>query len=239
MNVRCGRCGQVFESDGPPHACAAQAAQSQPSVFLPPLTPTYAQSPQPRSNGALWFGGGAVVAVVVVVILLLARGGGSDGDATDVVVTSSLPATVVTAAPAPATTLASTVGSATTVSTVAVETSAAPTQPPTTLPVQTAPVQTVTVAPGAAATRLPSQTWDGNYEPEPASGPLSIGQQGERVRQLQMDLRSNGVLDGGTADGFFGPGTENAVVDFQRARGLPVDGIAGEATLNALADPGD
>ena len=35
-------------------------------------------------------------------------------------------------------------------------------------------------------------------------------------------------------DGIYGQNTENAVRQFQKARGLTVDGIAGPATLKAL-----
>ena len=54
---------------------------------------------------------------------------------------------------------------------------------------------------------------------------LRVGTRGEAVKLLQSDL-------GITADGKFGPGTKKAVEEFQKANGLPVDGIAGPATLS-------
>lgn len=55
---------------------------------------------------------------------------------------------------------------------------------------------------------------------------------GDRVRKLQAALNGQGAnLD---PDGEFGALTEQAVRDYQRGRGLDVDGIAGPATLAAL-----
>jgi peptidoglycan hydrolase-like protein with peptidoglycan-binding domain len=41
-----------------------------------------------------------------------------------------------------------------------------------------------------------------------------------------------------TADGRFGPGTEQAVKDFQTARGLTADGVVGTTTWAALVEGG-
>jgi DNA invertase Pin-like site-specific DNA recombinase len=54
-----------------------------------------------------------------------------------------------------------------------------------------------------------------------------------RVRSLQRTLRRLGWSPG-PVDGLFGPLTEAAVVRFQRAAGLAVDGIAGRNTARAL-----
>ena len=52
--------------------------------------------------------------------------------------------------------------------------------------------------------------------------------QGQDVRQLQKALAENGVpID---VDGIFGPGTEEAVIAFQKQNNLVVDGIVGPAT---------
>jgi len=52
------------------------------------------------------------------------------------------------------------------------------------------------------------------------------------VRAIQSRLNANGY--GLCIDGDFGPKTEEAVRDFQRSRGLVVDGIVGHATWQEL-----
>ena len=71
--------------------------------------------------------------------------------------------------------------------------------------------------------------------------PLARGSQGNPVRCLQLALVALGyslptsVKDQPlSADGIFGPETEQAVRTFQTQRGLQVDGIAGAQTLNKL-----
>ena len=56
---------------------------------------------------------------------------------------------------------------------------------------------------------------------------LKKGLTGEPVRILQEKL-------GVEADGVFGPGTEEALKDYQKANGLVVDGIAGPDTFNQM-----
>jgi murein L,D-transpeptidase YcbB/YkuD len=56
---------------------------------------------------------------------------------------------------------------------------------------------------------------------------LKVGARGQGVRDLQKAL-------GVAVDGDFGPGTHNAVVQFQREKGLKADGIVGQATWGAL-----
>lgn len=58
---------------------------------------------------------------------------------------------------------------------------------------------------------------------------------GETVRTLQHLLRRAGSTI--TADGRFGPATEDAVRSFQTAHDATVDGVAGRQTWNGLADP--
>ena len=60
------------------------------------------------------------------------------------------------------------------------------------------------------------------------------GMRGWDVAVLQFELARRG-LRVGRIDGSFGSRTERALRRFQRARGLAVDGIAGRATLTALA----
>ena len=55
----------------------------------------------------------------------------------------------------------------------------------------------------------------------------------EEVRQLQSRLKELGYYKG-SADGDFGPATEEAVKAFQKANGLTADGKAGEKTLARL-----
>ena len=60
---------------------------------------------------------------------------------------------------------------------------------------------------------------------------LRRGSRGEEVRALQQQL-------GVTADGIFGPATEQALRAFQQRAGIQVDGIAGGQTQAALAAGG-
>ena len=64
---------------------------------------------------------------------------------------------------------------------------------------------------------------------------LRSGCRGEAVRALQILLMGRGYSVGNAgADGIFGNDTHSAVTKFQKAKGLDVDGIAGEQTLTAL-----
>lgn len=56
---------------------------------------------------------------------------------------------------------------------------------------------------------------------------------GDDVARLQTILGELG-FDAGKPDGFFGPQTTRAVVEFQRNVGLPTDGVVGPDTLQAL-----
>ncbi|MBL8956031.1 MAG: peptidoglycan-binding protein, partial [Myxococcaceae bacterium] len=57
---------------------------------------------------------------------------------------------------------------------------------------------------------------------------------GSEVRRLQQQLAEAG-FDPGGVDGQFGRNTQSAVLQFQRARGLQIDGVVGSQTLDALA----
>ena len=59
------------------------------------------------------------------------------------------------------------------------------------------------------------------------------GSRGSQVITLQKRLNTLGY-NAGTADGIFGRRTYNAVVAFQRANGLSVDGIVGKNTVAKL-----
>jgi putative chitinase len=62
---------------------------------------------------------------------------------------------------------------------------------------------------------------------------LQRGAQGAAVIALQRRLNELG-FKAGAADGDFGPGTERAVIAFQRAHGLTADGVVGPRTWTAL-----
>lgn len=62
---------------------------------------------------------------------------------------------------------------------------------------------------------------------------LSMGARGEAVKELQQALIEKGY-DIGEADGIFGIKTKTALMEYQKANGLKVDGIAGPETLSSL-----
>ena len=65
------------------------------------------------------------------------------------------------------------------------------------------------------------------------SGTLKKGSKGAAVTELQRLLTEKGYNTKGV-DGVFGSNTDQAVRQFQKARGLAVDGIVGNATKKAL-----
>jgi N-acetylmuramoyl-L-alanine amidase len=62
---------------------------------------------------------------------------------------------------------------------------------------------------------------------------IKYGLQGRDVSQLQQKLNALGYW-AGKVDGIFGILTQNAVIRFQKAKGLRVDGIVGPATFRVL-----
>lgn len=62
---------------------------------------------------------------------------------------------------------------------------------------------------------------------------LKEGSSGPQVKKIQNRLKELG-FDPGKVDGQFGPGTEAALMAFQKSEGLLADGIAGPQTLQAL-----
>ena len=64
-------------------------------------------------------------------------------------------------------------------------------------------------------------------------GLLKYGSRGTGVVKVQQVLNSKGY-SAGSADGIYGIKTENAVVKFQKANGLRIDGIAGRQTQSKL-----
>lgn len=109
-----------------------------------------------------------------------------------------------------------------------------PTTPADTTPAETTPVET-TPADTTPAETKPAVT-------TPATPPTSVptdetlrpGTKGSQsVATLQAALTSLGYA-AGTPDGSYGPSTVEAVSAFQTANNLPVDGVAGPATLAAI-----
>jgi peptidoglycan hydrolase-like protein with peptidoglycan-binding domain len=65
---------------------------------------------------------------------------------------------------------------------------------------------------------------------------LQKGSRGEEVKELQKMLRSAGYFNYPKDTGYFGDVTEKALKDFQKARGITIDGIFGVQTKNFLAN---
>ena len=65
-----------------------------------------------------------------------------------------------------------------------------------------------------------------------------FGSRSEEVKKIQTVLKSKGYYKG-NIDGIFGTKTKNAVISFQKDKGLKADGIAGEKTLKALGIKSD
>jgi len=59
---------------------------------------------------------------------------------------------------------------------------------------------------------------------------VRLGDSGDDVRRLQRVFARMKTLAPSAVDGNFGPQTEQAVRDFQRAEGLTADGVVGPAT---------
>jgi N-acetylmuramoyl-L-alanine amidase len=64
-------------------------------------------------------------------------------------------------------------------------------------------------------------------------GLLKYGSRGTGVAKVQLTLKAKGFTPG-AADGIYGIMTKNAVVRFQKANGLQIDGIAGRQTQSKL-----
>lgn len=64
---------------------------------------------------------------------------------------------------------------------------------------------------------------------------LYYGCTGNDVKTLQKNLKTLGYYKSGSVDGSFGPLTQTAVKQFQKAAGITVDGIVGPQTRAALA----
>jgi len=69
--------------------------------------------------------------------------------------------------------------------------------------------------------------------PSVAAQGLAVGDRGQEVTVLQMKLLEYGFYQG-AVDGVYGLATQQAILDFQSASGLEVDGIVGSETLDKL-----
>lgn len=105
---------------------------------------------------------------------------------------------------------------------------------PTTPLLTTAPTTPATTPTGPAAT---TPTTPATTTPAAGALPTNVvlkrGTNGATVKALQAALTKVGFTPG-AADGDFGPATEQAVMAFQRAKGLAADGVAGPKTLAAI-----
>jgi cytoskeletal protein RodZ len=99
----------------------------------------------------------------------------------------------------------------------------------------TAPTTTATTPETTTATTTTTTPGTTTSPDDDSDASLRPGDESEEVRQLQTDLVALGYSTGGV-DGKYGPATEQAVREFQESSGLVVDGIAGAATLAALAE---
>jgi hypothetical protein len=99
----------------------------------------------------------------------------------------------------------------------------------TTLPAATTPAP----APAQSTTKPKSNPTASLHLVLPAGKLLRAGDTGTAVTRLQRALKAAG-FDPGAADGSFGPGTTQAVVDFQKAKGLSADGVVGPTTVAQL-----
>lgn len=59
------------------------------------------------------------------------------------------------------------------------------------------------------------------------------GDSGKDIKHIQTALKNKG-FNPGALDGEFGPGTEAAVIAFQKSEGLAADGVVGTQTLISL-----
>jgi peptidoglycan hydrolase-like protein with peptidoglycan-binding domain len=80
----------------------------------------------------------------------------------------------------------------------------------------------------AASPSAPASTF-----PTAGDGLLELGESGREVIALQTQLQSLGFYNG-VVDGEYGPSTRDAVIAFQRSRGLVPDGVAGPQTIGLL-----
>jgi len=81
--------------------------------------------------------------------------------------------------------------------------------------------------------RLLSEDGLASYMRRSSTSAASDEEQRKLTRHIQAALQKKGY-DPGPVDGIYGPKTRNAIEDFQKASGIPVDGKANRAILDAL-----
>ena len=96
----------------------------------------------------------------------------------------------------------------------------------------TEPTATPTAAPTAVPTAVPTATPTAAPQYVIPTRTLNLGDTGEDVRSVQSRLQALGYYTG-ALDGVYGSGTVSAVIAFQQAHNLSVDGKAGTVT-NAI-----
>ncbi|MEU9045958.1 MULTISPECIES: peptidoglycan-binding domain-containing protein [unclassified Kitasatospora] len=74
----------------------------------------------------------------------------------------------------------------------------------------------------------------GTAQASPTAPYLRTGSSGQAVKCVQAFLNLAGLGHRIAVDGDFGPDTKSMVEDFQRADGLPIDGIVGPRTGTEL-----
>lgn len=113
-------------------------------------------------------------------------------------------------------------------------TPAAPSSPSTVQPSQNISPSTNTV-PSTPSTSTTSPVTQ--YSPNQAPL-LTVGSQGQAVRDVQAFLREQGLYNN-APDGIFGSQTQAAVRQFQQSQNLLVDGIIGPQTWGAMLNNGN
>jgi peptidoglycan hydrolase-like protein with peptidoglycan-binding domain len=86
---------------------------------------------------------------------------------------------------------------------------------------------------------VPAFPWPSDHYIGPKSGPARshsgvTGKDSTHVRTAQQQLLKRGWNGVGKADGLYGPKLAKVVRQFQKEKGLPVDGLIGPATWKAL-----
>lgn len=105
--------------------------------------------------------------------------------------------------------------------------------PPVTTPATTTAPTTTATTTRATTTTSTTTTPTGTVTEVPTGQTLRPGMTGSSVLALQQALTQLGYDPGG-ADGKYGNGTTQAVKEFQAAKSLTQDGVAGPATLTAI-----